>query len=337
MSPNEPHNQQEHNIPEQPQSPSVNPYLSAPEPQTQHKSLSAGLVVLQWLTYAFWGWTVLALSFLTSTVIANIVDESDSAGLAPYAIAAVLVLLPISYICDAFYSKREPKKKTGAEMLVMVVHAVIFALFGIGSLIFAVFAIVMLLTESTNSKDSQIGLYSALIIAVFYALTFLRTLNPVGLPWVKRWYKMAMFVSVGAIGLLGLIGPVAEERSRRDDKLLENELYVVKQSIDNYARSNDRLPDSLEGLEMSEDAEKIVDKKLVEYKPQASKVTGGGTQAFTEFRYELCVNYKKESNHYEKYGGYYDYAPNKDEYTDHLSNYTHPAGEVCYKLKASQY
>jgi len=36
---------------------------AAPIASTSHNS--PGLLVLQWLTYAFWGWTVLALAWLT--------------------------------------------------------------------------------------------------------------------------------------------------------------------------------------------------------------------------------------------------------------------------------
>lgn len=154
------------------------PTAQAVTPISEPNTSSPGLIVLQWLTYAFWGWTVLAMSVLTVTVLANFISKSDTSGFMPYGIAAVLVLLPISIICDVIYSKHEPLKKLGAASLVMIIHAVLFALFGIGSLIGIVISLVMLFTSSGDSSGTQTALYSSMIITVLYTAVFLRTMNP---------------------------------------------------------------------------------------------------------------------------------------------------------------
>ena len=60
--------------------------------------------------------------------ISELLKDADVGSFDPYAVAAVLVLLPVSFITDFFYSKREPGKKTGAATIVMVIHAVLYAL-----------------------------------------------------------------------------------------------------------------------------------------------------------------------------------------------------------------
>lgn len=56
-------------------------------------SNNIGIMVLQWLTYAFWGWTVLALSILTTTIVASLIDKAETGGFTPYGIASVLVFI----------------------------------------------------------------------------------------------------------------------------------------------------------------------------------------------------------------------------------------------------
>ncbi len=303
---------------------------------------NAALIVLQWLTYAFWGWTVLALSILTSTILASFIDDADTSDFTPYGIAAVLVLLPIAYVCDHFYSKKEPKKKAGAEVLVMVIHAVLFALFGIAALIASAIAVVQMLTSSTDSKAAQIALYSALVITVYYLLTFLRTLNPGIIGWIQRYYKTIMLLSVGIIALLGIIGPVAKERSIRDDKLITSSLPEVQTAIDEYTNSNKKLPPDLRALGVNGDAKQLVSRSLVKYKPHARVPNtsippdGGSLPTAPVYKYELCVNYKKQSRNYDQYNNY-GRGSEKDGYDTYLSADDHPAGNICYKLETSGY
>ena len=164
-------------------------------------------IILQWLTYAFWGWTVLVLSVLTSIVFSRLINGDDTSSFNYYIISAALVLLPISFVCDFFYSKEEPKKKTGAAMVVMIIHAVLFALFGIGALIFAVFSFVTLFTNTGSNGPIIAALLSALIITVFYGATFIRTLNPAIVSWIPKVYRIIMLVIIGIFIILGFTKP----------------------------------------------------------------------------------------------------------------------------------
>lgn len=327
-----------------PATPSAPPMAPATPPAapTAHP-VSAGLVILQWLTYAFWGWTVLALSFLVSMVYLSFISDSGSGSFTPYGIAAVLVLLPISFICDLFYSKREPQHKAGAEILVMVIHAVLFALFGIAALITSVFSVVQLLTSSSDSKNTMVILFSGLTIAVFYAITFVRTLNPAKLSWAKRWFKWIMLVAVGVLVVLGIVGPVAKERTLRNDHLIESELPSISSSVSTYAQEHNKLPASLNDLSsLSDDSKKLLKTNLVTYRPEGEEpqvtpyndVTDYNDKYGTPgkiFRYQLCATYTKESG-----DDSYDYSSSYADdsgYSDYLYIYHHKAGNVCYKLK----
>ena len=72
---------------------------NSPEPKIN----TPGIIILQWLTYAFWGWFVLATSLLAVTVLSHFIAHTNDSNFTPYAIAAVLVLLPLSFVCNFFY------------------------------------------------------------------------------------------------------------------------------------------------------------------------------------------------------------------------------------------
>ncbi len=309
--------------------------------QQQPEAIPAGQLVLQWLTYAFWGWTVLALSALTTSVIASFVADADTGGFTPYGIAAILVLLPISYVTDYYYSKKEQPKKTGVSIAIMVIHAVIFALIGIGSLILAMFMVVQMLTDGSDNTPAQITLYSSLIIFVYYVATFLRTLNPAKFPVIKKFYKIFMLGTIGFIAILGIVGPVAKERSMRQDKLVSSNLYSVNSAIQDYTKNNKRQPDSLNDITVSGDAKKIIDKDLVTYKPEGIDYSYSGSTSTrsnaTKYKYQLCVTYDHESRNYGKSSRYGLNDAGNDKYNSYLSSSSHPSGEVCYKQLTTVY
>ena len=178
-------------------------YVAAAPGAEQGTASHASTIILQWLTYAFWGWTVLVLSTLVASVFERLMAGSDASTYNYYVIAALVVLLPISFACDIIYSKNEPDKKVGASLFVMVVHAVIFALFTIGTLLFAAWSIVALATHDSDTSTTLAGLFSALLISAFYAVTFLRTLNPTHITWIPKVYRFTM---VGLFVVFAILG-----------------------------------------------------------------------------------------------------------------------------------
>lgn len=299
-------------------------------------SHSPGLMVLQWLTYSFWGWTVLTMSILTVTVFQFFINNQDSVGgFVPYGIAAVLVLLPISVICEIFFMKREPEKKTGISSTIMIVHAVIFALFGIASLIAVAFSIVNLIIESSNTDGMLAVLLSAAIVAFFYAILFLRTILPSKLFWMRRYIIIIMVIIVGVITAMGILGPVNETTLSKTDRLIESNLPMISNKIESYVSTNKKLPDNLNTLNLTDDAEKLVTNKLVTYKKDGQSPYPNAIDAYY---YQLCVNYRKEStsrNSYEMDD--YHLSTKISQRDTYPSTYDHVAGEVCYKLNVDDY
>ncbi len=300
-------------------------------PAVKHEA-TAGQLILGWLTYALWGWTVLALSILLTTVIANLVSGADTSSFTPYGIAAVIVLLPIAAVCDYFYSKHEQNKKTGGSLIIMVIHAVIFAIFCIGSLIGMVFSIVQLFTSASNTSATMTALYSTSITAILYGAAFVRTLNPTKPRFIKKAFMVFMIIVTMVVVVLAIIGPVSYERSTRDDRLISENISYLQQAIDTYASDNGNLPAQLSDLQTTGDATKLIKNGLVRYTAHTQAATSrslsyssGTTKTFY---YEFCVDYKKRS------GTSYD---SNADYTSYISAYSHPAGEVCYKLKTSAY
>ena len=323
----------------------ISPSLSVNHPVSSNPP---GVIVLQWLTYAFWGWTILAMSILTITVLANFIKGSDTGGFTPYGIAAILVLLPISIVCDVFYSKKEPEKKTGAASIVMVIHAVLFALFCVGAIIAIVFSLVSMFTSSSDTSNVKVALYSAIIISILYGATLLRTINPSRIRSFRRIFIMFMTIVVGIIAVLGIIGPVAHERTTRNDRLISENLNSLKSNIDSYAKGKNRLPDKLSDLELAGDTKVLVEKNLVKYTPNTltsakiyTNTSASGLRLDNNtitYYYQLCVTYTKAS----KDDGYYSttslYKAGDDGYVEYIDSYQkHSAGEKCYKVKTNDY
>jgi hypothetical protein len=297
---------------------------------------SPGVIVLQWLTYAFWGWTVIAMSVLTSIVLAHFMLEDANVGESIiYGIAAIIVLLPVSVICDIFYSKKEPEKKTGFASVVMVIHAVIFGLSTIGALITVAFSVANLIISSSSSEETQVVLFSALIITILSVAVLLRTIMPKRLLHMRRCFIIFMMVAVGIIITLGIVGPVSETWATRNDRLIQENIYSVESGIDNYVTSNKKLPNSLSDVELTGDAKKLVQDNLVTYKNDGEASEGSGYLAESYYRYQLCVTYQKASDNNWMGGSSSSHMEdtNSSGYETSVSTYYHKAGETCYKLK----
>ena len=145
---------------------------------TSEKQPSAGIFVLQWLTYALWGWTLLILIWVIFAIVLTITNQSDMGLTVLYPISAILILLPASVVVDSIYSKKEPLVKKGWAMAIMVIHAVIYVLFLVGFLIGAMASLVSILID-TGSKNDAVGyLISCLVVSACYVLLTIRTLRP---------------------------------------------------------------------------------------------------------------------------------------------------------------
>jgi len=302
---------------------------------------SPGVIVLQWVTYALWGWTVVAVAFLVAAILAFHMISADIGDQVMYGVAAVVILLPSAAVCDIFYSKHEPVKKSGVSSAVMIIHAVIFTLMTIGTVITAAFSLVTLLIVSSSTEGILITMYTALIVALLLILVLLRTIMPKKLFAFRRYFIIFMIFVVSVIVFFGIIGPIADARLTRNDKLIEQELSSVSYAIDSYVETNSKLPNSLTDLELTGNTKKLVSDNLVDY----TKESQYGKMIYDEYSsstmtyyYKLCVDYQRESkdDYYSGYSSSYDNADD-DGYSTSPDTYHHVKGEVCYKLKSEDY
>lgn len=341
-------------------SPVTSPLSQAsPEPVEKLPKAGPGLMVLQWLVYAFWGWTVLVLSGLVTLVVGQLVVGANGgpswdmgSGIA-YLLAAVIVLFIISLVSDAFYARAERKHaRSSGTNVIMIIHAVIFALFGIGALIWSVFGVVSLMIgESGGSQGSTTSIIAGGIIAVVYGMTLLRTLRP---GWIKAvvpmyWAFMGIVVLVAAI--MGVIGPVNHEKLRNADRIIETELPALVTAINDQTSETGELPKTLSDVKSYE----LVDGEEQRRKFLATMVTytpgerltsdtpsiltpsqmdmrrlGGANPAV--YTYEVCVTYKTVSGSGQG-DSYRQYRNEGQRYSTSVYTYDHKAGEQCYDVQ----
>ena len=301
--------------------PAYNQTPAPQQPDNTPQQNSAGTVVLQWLTYAFWGWTILGMSSLTALVLTSFMVPNSNSNLGDisiYALGATLVLLPISFICDFYYRKIEPQKKTGASSIVMVIHAVIFGIFGVGSLISLVVITLMTLLSNSQTKTGYlIAIYTLLIITFYYAAMFLRTINIPKFPNYHKFFMIFMPLTVGIIALLGIIGPISKGFAAKNDSLIDANIFSVSSDINSYYSKNKSLPTSLNEITTTGGSgEKLlISKNILTYTPGSNK------------QYKICTTYK-----FQGISGisspYSTYISSQNNYTI-TANY-HPAGYYCY-------
>lgn len=301
-----------------PSSPTPAPHVNTP-----------GVIVLEWLSYAFWGWLILSHIWLLSVILINAISGQSVSSVIPYAIASGVVLLPIAFLTDFFYRKHEPLKKTGAAMVIMVIHAVLFALLGIIALITMVFNILNIVVETSTNIDTQlIIIFTALGATLLYAGAFVRTLNPFKSKTPTLAYSIAMISVTVLLFILAIVGPFMQTLATKDDRRIEAHLPAVAAAVNDYISENESLPADLGKISFRDaDAAALVTDGTVTYKPETSELDASLKQ--TAHRYQLCVTYKEASNE----AGYYYDTPYNYGYSSYVSTYQHDKGEVCYKIE----
>lgn len=316
------------------------------QPEQQAPQQRASQVVLQWISYGLWGWTLFALSaVLSATLTYFFVTKDGDYALIIYVLAALVCLLPLAFVADRLYRKVEPEQKHGFAAVVMVVHAVLAFLATVAALITAVISGFSIAIEAP-SDGVTIAIISSLIVAILGGMLFVRILGPIRL---RRFIKFFSWVvlAVASIAIIAtLVGPFRALIATRDDRLVEDNLYTIDSEIRNYASEKGSLPLSLKDLELDgnyqEGAQKLIKRNMVTYKPNSKNPTSDGptyeeegmevdysdyfTQGSPTRYYELCVNYKKSKG---------NGSNSQSDLFSASSN--HGSGEVCYERDTSPY
>lgn len=314
------------------------------KPESVKTKSSGGFIVLQWLSYAFWGWLGVSLIWLTALVLAFFIDDSQSRSAIAYALATNIVLLPVAFMTDLFHRKHELSEKAGFASVVMIIHSVLFALIAIGTLIGAVFVGISMLVDAQRDLSTQVVVLLTLVISsLVFAGLFLRVLNPSKTKQLPRLFAFSMLVLVLAFLVLSVVGPVARSISARSDIAIENGLSSVAQAISLYTKDNGKLPTNLGDVDYSSsEAKELINRDVVRYQQDQAPVsinTSSARSSTKRLYYQLCVTYKYESddsnNTYD--GGYDNEVSSSLGYKSSVYTYSHPKGDVCYKLVVTDY
>ena len=302
-------------------------------PANPKEANTPGVIILQWLSYAFWGWLIIALIWLVSVILTNAILGTSIISVVPYAIAAGVVLLPIAFLTDFFYRKHEPTKKTGVAMVIMVIHAVLFALLAIVALIVTVFNSINAVIEASSSIDGLlVTIFTAMAATLLYAAAFIRVLNPFKTKKAVFIYSAAMVGLTLILIALTIVGPLVKTIATKDDRRIEQNLSSVSQGINDYIETNKKLPTGLSQVSFDNNEASLLTKdNLVNYKTE-TPVVNSYDPSTIEYRYQLCVTFK------EKDGSGYTYTSSSygsNDYATYLSTSRHGKGEVCYKLSKS--
>ena len=286
-------------------------------------------LLVQWLMYAFYGWTILALNYLIGSDIFHYLGGNSSSsldGAAIYAVTASLVLLAIAVTANLVYAKREPQQKSGAASAIMIIHALIFAILGILSLIAAVFILVaFLMNSSGDGKAAFSGIATALFSFLLYAMAFVRTINPLKFKWVNKAYLYSMLGLTGIFVVLSIFGPVAASFKGKNDVLIENNIYSIYDAINQKTSTDGTLPTSLGSVMLSGDPKLLVDRNLVTYIPNSLT-----TSNQYEFYYELCATYALASPGFKSSNARPQDPTRIENYSSSPDFYSHPSGKYCY-------
>jgi len=340
----------------------VTPLIPEEVPKAKETN-TPGVFVLQWLTYAFWGWTILGVAYLVSITASFMLQGGDFSRPieepVAYGVAAVLVLLPVALLCDIFYSRLEAEHKKGASSVIMVIHAVLFALLGIGTLIAIAFSLVNMLLSGYRIGP-QVVLITALFMFALYMLTLVRTVRPFIAKKFRLIFKIVMAVIVIGVCVWGVVGPVAAAARTKDDRAVNQALSTLSSSIGSYVSSKNALPKDLnevmatkEGYYDTQDwtsIKDVVNKGLITYTPNIKPPKDNGSinpipldsgstgikrpSSNKVYYYELCGTYKYEGN-----DEIYRSNPSFDatEYSTYIPSTNHTAGKNCYKLQTIDY
>jgi type II secretory pathway pseudopilin PulG len=345
--------------PVQPQpQPMVNQGAPMPVNNAPHNGVNAVDLVWQWVTYGMWEWTLISLATLLITTLNYYFNNSSGStdySFTIYILATMLCLLPLAFIANLIYSKREVNPKHGFSAVLMVLNAVIVFLAAVAGLITFVVSVLSLFTSAEPSTTTNIVIVSSLIVLVLNAMLFIRIINPAPLAWFSKAFPYIVIAVAGLAVVVAVVGPFKSQVSNRQDGLIESNLNTVNEDIQTYVNDNSMLPTSLSQLDFSGDqgAQQLVTSNLVSYQTtgtaDVSKPTGTNTSTsnangtFTTtpdtvqssvLTYKLCVTFKSVKGSPTAASQSFSSSTNQTTLLDEVE-FSHPAGRQCYNLTAT--
>ena len=298
--------------------------------------------VLQWLTYSFWGWAVVTIGYLVALISSYTLNnsyESISPVTIPSAVAAAVILLVIAAVTVHFYSKRETEHKTGIAMVLMVIHAVLFGLLAVGSLIVIAFGLIQLLVGSSSGViGSQVAIITASTLFVTYVLILIRVVRPYIFSKFRIVFKSIFVLLVAVLTVLAITGPVVQTIKTKNDRAVTTALVSLESSMQQFVTSEKRLPKDLNELLESDStrasssqtvpiADLVKDERITYSPNELVAQTFLSSRTTKEYTYQLCGVFDYAAQDTRSSSSYYSY--NKSTRVD--------AGKYCQTLDATSY
>lgn len=326
------------------------------EPMLAGTNSSAGLIVLQWMTYILWLGVLITLGILLTAALRFFVLDNDSdQTYVVYLLAVQVCLLPFALLADRFYAQREPQHKQGFAAFIMAVHAVLAFIVALSASITAVNTALSILIETGPTGEKVVVIVSSLIITALSGLFFVRVLRPERLLRASRLFPFAVLAISSLALVFTLIGPFMRSIETRDDRLIEQSLPVLNNEIQSYVNTNGRLPARLQDLASSDtfdtSAKLLINRNLVSYRilkedtkprrllqnpdkpisPDSVIMPVDPRDDMARLpQYELCVTYKRAKNA----DDVPRIMPAQDRPVNYIDSYAHKAGRQCYTLQA---
>jgi hypothetical protein len=298
----------------------------ATETKTQ---LSSGrIILLQLLTYTSWTITIFLISGLSGIVFSYLFNFGITDPSIIYIIAGTVAILSFAIFIDTRYQLYEPAEKLGGASLLMVFNAALYIAIIIGTLGVIVSILIGISMNGERLNDLS-SISVPLVILALSSVVLIRTLYSHRINNIRTLLIVLMPLLLTMVSVIIFIGPLQREKATRNDRLIETNLYEITNTINNYARKNDRLPDTLQDLEFNGEAQSLVSTNQVVYTPNTLPPTepeyaSRYSPSRKSFYYSLCVTFTHKSQ--------YQYN-DRNEYETYIFPYSHDAGEKCYKVK----
>jgi len=308
---------------------------------------SAGIITLEWLTYVFWGLASLALNILVSLVVSYYVVEQGITASEPvaYAVAASLILLPIAFVTDVIFSKREDALKSSASSIARIVFSILYALVALGGLVSLVFIGINTLLNGFMGDEVWVAVATSFTIFLAYLLLLARVAKPHLLGSMRYIYRLLVTSVIIIVCILAINGPVANAFKTRQDRSIRSSMELIVNSIRDNVNSGKSLPSNINeavssvpqymySKSQSENTIDFASRGLITYEPNSRQVTTSGNA--TTYYYQICGVFE-----YETVSGTGSTTPVQTTSTSGYSSYLDfgsiKKGKNCYGISADYY
>lgn len=313
---------------------------------------SPGLVVLQWLSYAFWGLAVFALAYVVYTTTLYYIDTTNDVTpeAVVYGVAALFILSPLAIVADIFHSRRESANKHAVSAVVMVIHAVLAALIALVSLVVLVFTSVSLLLTTATDTATVPKIITASVLFVLFAVLLVRIARPTLLTKLRWIVRLTIAAIITIVIGFAIAGPVVYTLQTREDRDIRDSLNTVNMYITQSVSDTTGLPATIDltnkpvtygpyDVNANNTAKRLVAEGKITYQANTKPSTVATDQAptSTTYYYRLCATFSHSLRDSIPAVSYPYPVASSAAYQDSIDLSHIVAGTKCFNLKTTLY